>query len=216
MTPRGIRLCNPGNIRLGAKWAGLADEQIDPDFCTFKSPEYGIRAICRILLTYQDRGVDTVRKIIETWAPAVENDTAAYVTDIANRCNVGPDDVVDVDQPDVMRELVAAIIRHENGQQPYSRAVLDNGLRLAGIADMAPPPVMASKATQGASIAGAVVAAAAEGVRQVQELQSTVDGAAGVLKWLLHFGPAIAIVFIVAGGALALWDFFQRRKRLGV
>ena len=31
--PRGIRNKNPGNIKLGTAWDGLADEQSDPVFC---------------------------------------------------------------------------------------------------------------------------------------------------------------------------------------
>ena len=42
---RGERNNNPGNIRHGAKWQGLASTQTDKDFCQFISPEYGIRAI---------------------------------------------------------------------------------------------------------------------------------------------------------------------------
>lgn len=218
MTTRGIRNNNPGNVRIGQKWAGLSDEQLDKDFCTFKSPEYGIRAICRILLSYQDRGINTVRKIITTWAPAVENDTGAYVADVAARCSVGPDDVVDVDQADVMRELIEAIIVHENGTQPYPKSVIDGGMRLAGIADMLPEPVMASKTSQGAAITtiGAGVAAASETVRQLSEVRDTVDQSVDLLQWGLHYGPWVAVAFIIAGTALAFYDHMRKRARLGV
>ena len=39
MTPRGIRNCNPLNIRRSAKdqWKGLAERQQDAAFCQFKS-----------------------------------------------------------------------------------------------------------------------------------------------------------------------------------
>ncbi len=33
--PRGIRNKNPGNIKLGTDWDGLAAEQTDPTFCIF-------------------------------------------------------------------------------------------------------------------------------------------------------------------------------------
>ena len=33
--PRGIRNKNPGNIKLGTNWDGLAAEQTDPTFCIF-------------------------------------------------------------------------------------------------------------------------------------------------------------------------------------
>ena len=41
MTTRGIRNHNPGNIRHGEQWQGLAKEQTDPSFCVFISNEYG-------------------------------------------------------------------------------------------------------------------------------------------------------------------------------
>lgn len=50
---RGERNNNPGNIRHGSKWQGLSAEQTDKDFCQFISPEYGIRAIYKLLQTYQ-------------------------------------------------------------------------------------------------------------------------------------------------------------------
>lgn len=218
MTSRGIRLNNPGNLRHGQKWAGLADEQLDPDFCTFRSAEYGLRAMCRVLLTYNARGLDTVRKIVSTWAPPSENNTAAYVADVAQRCAVDPDEPLDVDQSGVMRTLLQAIVRHENGVDPYPVKTYDDAMRLAGIADMAPPSVMSTPPAQGATIAGVgtAIAAASEGVRQLQDVQTTVDGGIGVLKWALHFGPSIAIAFVIAGGALALYDFWRKRQRLGI
>lgn len=60
--PRGIRNNNPGNIRHSDQWKGLTPEQPDPDFCTFSTPEYGIRAMGVILLNYQRKhGLKTIR-----------------------------------------------------------------------------------------------------------------------------------------------------------
>jgi len=55
--PRGARLHNPGNIRhaRGVIWQGQAEGQPDSDFVAFKAPEWGIRAMCRVLITYQDK-----------------------------------------------------------------------------------------------------------------------------------------------------------------
>ena len=50
MTPRGIRNCNPLNIRRSKdQWKGLAERQQDAAFCQFKSLEYGLRGweLCR-------------------------------------------------------------------------------------------------------------------------------------------------------------------------
>lgn len=145
--PRGIRNHNPGNIRrvTSVAWKGQAAQQADAEFVVFEAPEWGIRAMARILLSYQRRGVVTVRDIIHRWAPpaghgpngSYANPTDAYVAAVARHMGVAPDMPIDVRQPDQARALIAEIIRHENGQQPYPRATLDAGLDLAGI-DVSP------------------------------------------------------------------------------
>lgn len=122
--PRGVRLCNPGNLRHGQPWLGLAPKQPDLDFCTFISPEYGIRAMMMIFGTYAKRGLNTVAKIISAWAPITENDTAAYIADVRKR--LGKDSVTAKDYP----ALCKAIIRHENGEQPYEDSVFAEAQRL--------------------------------------------------------------------------------------
>lgn len=128
MTTRGLRNNNPGNIRHGDKWRGLAAVQSDPAFCTFIAPVYGIRAMVKILQSYRRRGLNTVAEIISAWAPTVENDTAAYIKSVCARVGVGPNDPVEPGNPD----LIKAIIRHENGQQPYSDNTINDGIKLAG------------------------------------------------------------------------------------
>ena len=145
--PRGIRNSNPGNIERNAtRWQGMAAQQSDARFITFSAPEWGIRAIARTLITYQDKRrardgsrIDSVREIIERWAPPSENDTAAYSRAVASALGLGPDDeTVDVYRYPTMDQLVRAIIRHENGPGPYDGgwyddAVIERGLALAGI-----------------------------------------------------------------------------------
>jgi len=146
MSARGIRNHNPGNIERGQPWQGLADpnemtpaQRAETRFCVFRAPEWGIRAIARILITYQDKhDIRSVRGMIGRWAPAAENDTDAYVRAVADRLGVAADTAVDVHTYAVARVLVEAIIRHENGRQPYSDAMIDKGLALAGIE----PPVL--------------------------------------------------------------------------
>ena len=133
MIPRGIRNHNPGNIRHGDKWQGLSEEQTDSSFCVFEAPEYGIRALAKILLNYERKyGLNTVRKIINRYAPEVENDTASYVLSVAGQLGVAADEVIDVADTAVMLVLIKAIIRHENGCQPYDNEVLIKGIKMAG------------------------------------------------------------------------------------
>jgi hypothetical protein len=135
MTPRGIRNNNPGNIRLSkVKWIGEADDQPDADFVTFSAPEYGIRAICKILLNYQtEHQCKTIRQLISRWAPPEENNTEAYISAVSRACGRSPDEFVSVRVPAVMAPMVETIIRQETGQQPYPPLLIRKALSLAGI-----------------------------------------------------------------------------------
>ena len=133
---RGYRNRNPGNIEHvpANKWQGLADPPSDGRFCRFTSHEFGIRALAMLLITYQDRhGLRTIRGIVNRWAPPNENNTDAYVHAVARKIGVSERDTLDLHTYAHMRPLVDAIIAHELGGNPYSDAVLDEGLRRAGI-----------------------------------------------------------------------------------
>ena len=126
---RGLRNNNPGNIRKSATaWQGMSPTQSDPAFIQFGSAVYGIRAMARILDNYMARGLTTIQDIISTWAPPTENDTAAYIAAVANQTGIASNaTVTSADLP----VLVAAIIQHENGQQPYTADVITQGVSLA-------------------------------------------------------------------------------------
>ena len=130
--PRGIRNNNPGNIRRGnIVWEGMvpAYETIgeDADFVVFTTPEMGIRAMVRILITYRNRhNLTTIRQVITRWAPPNENDSAAYINHVAEMVGIGVDDQLDYAQH--LRPLVEAIIDHENGGMPYQDRILVVGI----------------------------------------------------------------------------------------
>ena len=129
--PRGLRNKNPGNLRHSkTHWMGQTDEQPDPDFVTFEDAKYGIRALYITLRTYQlKHGLHTIEDMIHRWAPPSENDTGAYVKAVAAACGVRPDQQVDLNR--IGEKLVAAIIRHENGTQPYGVEVIRSAINLA-------------------------------------------------------------------------------------
>lgn len=131
ITPRGIRNNNPGNIRhSSSKWQGMAAEQTDANFVQFIAPEYGIRALAKLLTNYATRdGLNTVRQIISKYAPSTENDTDAYARSVSRALGVTPDTVIGV--PQHLTALVEAIVQHENGQQPYDLALINTGVMMA-------------------------------------------------------------------------------------
>jgi hypothetical protein len=129
MTPRGIRNNNPGNIRSkpGTVWVGSVGVD-DLGFVRFDSEENGIRALARVLMNYQAmHGLKTLRKMISRWAPSIENDTEAYVESVCKACNASPDSPYTL-TPARTRDLVKAIIKHENGLQPYDEATITTGV----------------------------------------------------------------------------------------
>lgn len=132
--PRGIRNNNPGNIRWGDNWLGLKKDgkKQDPSFCVFTSPAYGIRALAKLLKNYQKiYGLDTPRKIISRYAPPNENQTLAYIQSVACQLNIAPDDKVDLTEIGTLTVFVKAIIRYENGIQPYSTETIQKGIILS-------------------------------------------------------------------------------------
>jgi hypothetical protein len=129
--PRGIRLNNPGNIRhvLGVTWKGQSALQRDDQFVEFDDAVYGIRAIARIMHSYENEGIYTIAKAIDRWAPPNENNSVAYVAAVCHECGIGADDAVSLDS--IMPQLIKAIIRHENGEMPYTADQIDQGISLA-------------------------------------------------------------------------------------
>jgi hypothetical protein len=129
---RGERNNNPGNIRLSEiKWMGKT-AGTDTAFETFMGPEQGIRALAVLLRNYQTRqGLRTVRQIISRYAPASENNTAAYIAAVAGEIGVSPDEIINLNDDGTLTKLVTAIIRHENGRVVYSASTIVNGVSQA-------------------------------------------------------------------------------------
>ena len=212
-TPRGIRNNNPGNIRRnGDPWQGLAERQGDVEFFTFTSAIYGIRALARTLITYQDKhGLHTIRQIISRWAPPVENNTNAYVRSVSADAGLDEDQSLDLHRFDHLFPLTKAIIHHENGQQPYTDAQITKALVLTGVEPEA-PSLQKTRTVKG----GQAATAATAGLGVVEAVQQTLDPARDALigiapyletaKWLL-----LAVTLIGIG--VMLWARIDDRRK---
>lgn len=130
---RGEKNANPGNIRfdLLTQWLGQTGYD-DKGFCRFDAPEHGIRALCRVLLNYQRLdGCRTLGDVIRRYAPGSENDTGAYVTDVAQRTGIGAGETLDLEHAGELTNLARAIIFHENGRCIYDAATIAKAVALA-------------------------------------------------------------------------------------
>ena len=203
--PRGIRNNNPGNLRrTDTAWQGLAEQQTDSDFFMFRSPIYGIRAMARILIAYQVKhGLRTIRQIIERWAPENENDTAAYVEAVSADAGLPTDQPLDMHAYADLRPLVEAIIKHENGQQPYTAAQIDKALVLAGVE----PPAKNLQHTRTVK-GGQAATAATVGLGALQAAQDSLAPARDSLQMLapyLDVAKWLLLAITLIGIGIMVW-----------
>ena len=203
--PRGISNHNPGNIRLSQDpWQGLAETQPDREFFTFQSAVYGMRAIARLLITYQDKyGLRTIREITTRWAPEKENPTEAYIIAVAGDSGFASTQKLDMHRFEHLKPLVEAIILQENGQQPYTQAEITKALLLAGV-EPTQKNLQKTRTVKG----GQAATVGTLSLGGIQVLQETLEPATNILlqvapyiemaKWLL-----LGVTFI--GIAIMLW-----------
>lgn len=139
MATRGIRNNNPGNIRVSKdQWEGMTGD--DGAFVIFDSPESGVRALGKNLLSYGRQGYDSIEKIINRWAPPNENNTQAYIDSVVAATGIPATQSLDLSDPDTLSSLAQAISFHETGSR-YDPEVYQQGVARAlnGISPKTPP-----------------------------------------------------------------------------
>lgn len=222
--PVGYRLNNPGNIDHNPRnhWQGLNDPPYQGRHCWFIKGVYGIRAIAVLLINYQDNTknsknpIDTIVEHISRWAPAIENNTEAYIDHVDEIHPKTRFDQLDMHDYDDLMPTVKGIILHELGNprdygksEWFSQDEIDEGLRMAGVVKNTPKPIVQSKTIQGAGVS--LAGGAAVGI-------ATVVDAAKEAQNLVQPGTIMAImlaVLIVVGSAWAIYARLRTRKVSG-
>ncbi|MDS0272017.1 hypothetical protein NLX98_07780 [Klebsiella quasipneumoniae] len=168
--PRGVRNNNPGNLEASSSNPWIGQTGSDGRFAKFETPEHGIRALGRNLISYQRQGIDTVGEIINRWAPPSDNnDTAAYIKAVCAQLGVTANQPLDASYPDTLQALCAAIIKHENGTQPYSPDQLSTGVSAAlGLSQL---PTSNKRYTGNAAFDAATPEAQATFLRQADQIR---------------------------------------------
>lgn len=130
MTTRGIRNCNPGNIRNSkTKYLGEVRPSLDAAFKQFETMAWGYRAMFVLLHTYSRNGYRTLRQMITRYAPPVENHTENYIAHVSRWVDLFVDTPLDTLDPAVMIPVVTAMSRMENGVEAVDAEVRE-GWRL--------------------------------------------------------------------------------------
>jgi len=129
--PLGVRNNNPGNIRYNAanKWVGQTGS--NAGYATFSDPAYGVRAMFSLFRTYINKhGLDTISKFGARWAPASENNTAAWASNVALFSGIAQNAKLNASDQAQMTKLAKGIIGAENGAafvNHYNGSVFSKG-----------------------------------------------------------------------------------------
>jgi len=129
--PRGIRNNNPGNLNFAGQAGATKEGGPNGRFAVFGSMQEGVAALVRQIGLYVKRGRNTIRKILEVYAPPGENNTNAYIAAVSKALGIGPDDALDTENAQQVMGLVRAITNHENGKGFVSDADIAGGYQLA-------------------------------------------------------------------------------------
>lgn len=133
--PRGIRNNNPGNVEHSPKnnWLGLANPPSDGRYCRFTNPQYGVRAMLWLLLTYQTKyRLKTIKQIIERYAPRQDkNATDEYIDHVAKKAGVKANEAISLRDFKTAVAVITAMIEFENGiKQPYPDEMIETAIGL--------------------------------------------------------------------------------------
>lgn len=115
--PRGIRNNNPGNLtQTSIAWVGKVplSQNTDGRFEQFVELRYGIRAMMRDLISDIKGGKNTLNALVSEYAPAIENNTAAYINTVAAGVGLSPLALIDLSEETIIG-LCKIMIHIENG-----------------------------------------------------------------------------------------------------
>lgn len=116
---RGFRNKNPGNLREADNQIGLQGPEGDT-MAVFSSYRDGFAAMSRQLMLDAERGKNRIADYIEKYAPASENKTQEYIKMVSDQTGFGPYENLNMHDPQVLAKLMNAMIKVENGAQPFS------------------------------------------------------------------------------------------------
>lgn len=130
--PRGIRNNNPGNLNFAGQAGARKEAGPNGRFAVFGSMPEGIAALDRQLKAYSARGINTIGKLVNTYAPAGDgNNVQAYAQFLSKIAGVGVNDPLNLGDPNLRAKLIKGIAAHENGSGYVSDAQIKSGMGLS-------------------------------------------------------------------------------------
>lgn len=128
---RAERNFNPGNLNYAGQAGASLEAGSNARFAKFNSEEEGIAALVRQLRLYHQRGIDTIGEIVKKYAPPSENDTQAYVANMARWTGLSADEKLNFNDTETVRRMVEGISRKEGRYTPLTEGQIMSGINLA-------------------------------------------------------------------------------------
>lgn len=128
----GQRQNNPGNLTFAGQ-PGASPGQGNR-FASFPDMPTGVAANADQLARYQtEHGVNTVRGAVTRWVGDPKADLTSYIGDISKAIGVGPDDKIDLTDPNVQAKFILAQFPHESAGGGYvlNPADVQKGVQMA-------------------------------------------------------------------------------------
>ncbi|AOM39213.1 hypothetical protein [Xenorhabdus hominickii] len=127
--PRGIRNNNPGNLVAAPNAVGK-DYGKTHTYVKFGTAHDGISAMARQLMLDAERGLNTIDLFLDKYASKkAGNNTEAYVRSVSQRTGYARNQRLDMHDPEVLNNLMAAMIKQENENiNPYSKKQITDGI----------------------------------------------------------------------------------------
>lgn len=120
---------NPGNLRSfgdAPTAERFRDGKSIGKFAMFDSADEGLQAMAGLLTGkgYAGAGRDTITSILNRYAPGKENNTQSYISDVSARTGFDPNAHLNLNDVSVLSKLMAAMIHHEQGKDPFSMSMI--------------------------------------------------------------------------------------------
>ena len=126
----GQRINNPFNIRQYDQ-GFVGETGQDSGFVTFQDPMYGVRAADKVLTTYgEKRGINTIRGLINRFAPPSENETMSYINYISGELGIDPDAEIDLSNPELRARILSPMAMLESRSE-YSPGQITEMIEMA-------------------------------------------------------------------------------------
>lgn len=145
----------------------------------------------------------TGARAVSLSTPMGDGDDPGTLADIIDHAGLDADQSLDMHRFDHLLPLAKAIIKHENGRQPYTDAQLTKALVLAGV-EPAKSSLQQTRTVKG----GQAATAATAGLGVVEVVQQTIDPARDALMGLtpyLEVAKWLLLAVTLIGIGVMLW-----------